>query len=174
MTFYNFAYGSNMSLSRIRARLPNVIRIGVMSAPGYKLTFDKSGLDDSGKCNAIYTGNNYDLLYGVLYQLTAQEKAILDDIEGPRYDNHALTLTDDDKNQYSAYCYSANTTDSNLLPFDWYLQHVLTGATEAQLPQAYIQNITQQATCQDNDLARYERETAIYKKRTNKLTLSNK
>ena len=53
MIYYNLAYGSNMSLNRLLARLPNATRIGVSTVTGFTLTFDKQGFDGSGKCNAL-------------------------------------------------------------------------------------------------------------------------
>ncbi|KPV96638.1 hypothetical protein AN214_01464 [Pseudoalteromonas sp. P1-9] len=163
MIYYNLAYGSNMSLNRLLARLPNATRIGVSTVTGFTLTFDKQGFDGSGKCNALKTDNHDDVLYGVLYQINNHEKAILDEIEGPRYDNQQIVVTNECGKQFNAYCYVANTLCQQHLPYDWYLKHVLTGALEAKLPQQYIDNIRAQATQTDTDSARAEREFSIYK-----------
>ena len=163
MIYYNLAYGSNMSLNRLLARLPNAKRIGVATVPGFRLTFDKQGFDNSGKCNALATHNQDDLLYGVLYKITQDEKHILDEIEGPRYDNQEIMVTSECGNQFTAYCYVANTLCQQQLPFDWYLKHVLTGALEANLPHHYIHQIRSQQTQVDHDSARAEREFSIYK-----------
>ena len=161
MNYYNLAYGSNMSLNRLLARLPNAKRIGVATVNGFQLTFDKQGFDDSGKCNAEQTDNHNDVLYGVLYQITDEEKVILDKIEGPRYDCFAISATTECGESYNAYCYIANTFDDQLLPYDWYLRHVLTGAIEAKLPDWYIDKIRLQQSKQDPDKLRAEREFAI-------------
>ncbi len=163
MIYYNLAYGSNMSLNRLLARLPNATRIGVATVRGLKLTFDKKGFDNSGKCNAFLTHNDDDVLYGVLYKITQDEKLILDDIEGPRYDNHEIVVTNECGGQFTAYCYVANTLCQQQLPYDWYLKHVLTGALEAKLPSEYINQIRLQQTKIDLDSARAEREFSIYK-----------
>jgi hypothetical protein len=161
MIYYNLAYGSNMSLNRLLARLPNAKRIGVATVNGFQLSFDKKGFDDSGKCNANQTDDPDDVLYGVLYQITGEEKAILDKIEGPRYDCLAINVTTESGDTHNAYCYVANTFDSQLLPYDWYLRHVLTGAEEAQLPDWYVNKIRFQHSKQDPDKLRSEREFAI-------------
>lgn len=163
MIIYNLAYGSNMSLNRLLARLPNAARIGVATVPGFRLTFDKQGFDNSAKCNALYTGDTRDILYGVLYGINAAEKQILDQIEGPRYDNCQIEVTALCGRTYNAYCYVANTTDNSLLPFDWYVKHVLTGAIEAQLPDNYLAQIKQQAVISDSDHMRAAKEFSIYK-----------
>ena len=161
MIYYNLAYGSNMSLNRLLARLPNAKRIGVATVNGFQLSFDKKGFDDSGKCNAEQTENPNDVLYGVLYQITGEEKAILDKIEGPRYDCFAISATTECGDSYNAYCYIANTFDSQLLPYYWYLRHVLTGAEEAQLPDEYLDKIRLQPSKQDPDQLRAKREFSI-------------
>lgn len=161
MIYYNLAYGSNMSLNRLLARLPNAKRIGVATVNGFQLSFDKKGFDDSGKCNANQTDDPDDVLYGVLYQITGEEKAILDNIEGPRYDCLAINVTSECGDSYDAYCYIANTFDSQLLPYDWYVRHVLTGAIEAQLPDGYIDKIRLQPSKQDPDKLRAKREFSI-------------
>lgn len=163
MIYYNLAYGSNMSLNRLLARLPNAKRIGVATVTGFQLTFNKKGFDNSGKCNAFETSDAEDILYGVLYQLDASEKDILDEIEGERYDNKHIAVTTMCGKKYDAYCYVANTLDDALLPYDWYLKHVLTGALEAQLPPKYIQQIESQLTQSDADIKRAEHEFSIYK-----------
>ena len=154
MIYYNLAYGSNMSLNRLLARLPNAKRIGVATVTGFQLTFNKKGFE---------TSDAEDILYGVLYQLDASEKDILDEIEGERYDNKHITVTTMCGKKYDAYCYVANTLDDALLPYDWYLKHVLTGALEAQLPPKYIQQIESQLTQIDADIKRAELEFSIYK-----------
>lgn len=163
MTYYNLAYGSNMSLNRLLARLPNAKRIGVASVSGFVLTFDKQGFDDSGKCNALQTGRESDVLFGVLYQLNAHEKARLDEIEGVRYDCQNIQVQAQCGNIFDAYCYVANTLDKQLIPYDWYLKHVLTGAIEAQLPDVYIEKIRKQVTKIDSDRIRAKKEFSIYK-----------
>jgi hypothetical protein len=176
MIYYNLAYGSNMSLNRLLARLPNAKRIGVATVNGFQLSFDKKGFDDSGKCNANQTDDPDDVLYGVLYQITGEEKAILDNIEGPRYDCLAINVTTESVttesattesvitksgDSYDAYCYIANTFDGQLLPYDWYVRHVLTGAEEAQLPDWYIDKIRFQQSKEDPDQSRAQREFSI-------------
>ncbi|MDP4984130.1 gamma-glutamylcyclotransferase family protein [Pseudoalteromonas tunicata] len=162
--YFNLAYGSNMSSNRLLARLPNAKRIGVAMVEGYKLAYHKKGFDDSGKCDAYYTGDKNDILLGVLYQITAEEKAILDQIEGPRYSICNLTVKHESGEHFDAYCYVANTLDHSLLPYDWYLQHVIAGAKEAQLPEHYVTKICQQVTQVDPDSERSQREFLIHKK----------
>ena len=162
-TYYNLAYGSNMSTKRLFARLSNATHIGVATVTGYQLAYHKLGVDESGKCDAFYTGDPQDMLYGVLYALNEDEKAILDEIEGARYSEAQIKATHNGQT-FEAYCYVANMLDNSILPYDWYLQHVITGAIEAELPKEYIEKIKQQAVKVDPDKTRAAREFAIHQK----------
>ncbi len=162
---YNFAYGSNMSEVRLRARLPNVKRICVATLTGFKLTFNKQGADNSGKCDAFFTNDHRDTIYGVIYQLTEAEKTKLDQIEGPHYGQKSARAVSLMGEEISVYCYVANLTDEVLLPYDWYKQHVLHGAIQAQLPEFYLNKIASQASKTDLDAQRARREFALYKQK---------
>lgn len=48
-----FAYGSNMSSARLRARVPSCRPIGIAFLPGHELRFHKRSKDGSGKCDAF-------------------------------------------------------------------------------------------------------------------------
>ncbi|TGE84491.1 gamma-glutamylcyclotransferase [Pseudoalteromonas sp. KS88] len=163
MALYNFSFGSNMSSNRLLARLPEVKRVGTARLIGYELTFDMVSLDGSGKCSVRKSTAQDAQVYGVVYQITADEKEILDAIEGPRYDcvDVEVILLDDKK--ITAHCYIANTTDATILPYDWYIEHVHRGALEAELPNAYSENIKSRPTRQDSDKARAAIEFAVHK-----------
>ena len=95
MALYNFSFGSNMSSSRLLARLPEAKRVGTAILKGYELTFDMVSTDGSAKCSVRKTDQADALVYGVVYQLNEAEKSILDDIEGPRYDCVDITVEND-------------------------------------------------------------------------------
>lgn len=61
-----FAYGSNMSRSRLRERAPSAEALGCFALNGYDLGFHKSGKDGSAKCDAYFTADTGDVIYGVL------------------------------------------------------------------------------------------------------------
>ncbi len=171
MTLYNFSFGSNMSSSRLLARLPEAKRVGTATLKGYELTFDMVSTDGSAKCSVRKTDQADALVYGVVYQLNEAEKSILDDIEGPRYDCVDITVELIDGEQLAAHCYIANTLDESLLPFDWYLQHVHRGALEAGVPNHYSEAILARASCDDPDKTRAAREFAIHNNKNHQGTL---
>jgi len=78
-----FAYGSNMSLLRLRARVPNAERIGMFTLVEHSLRFHKwSRKDKSAKCDALFTGNPEYFVIGALFWIPREEKHPLDRAEG--------------------------------------------------------------------------------------------
>ena len=77
------AYGSNMSLNRLRSRTPSARRLGVFELRRHKLKFHKVGQDGSAKCNAFFTGIDTDIVEGVGFEINPGE--ILD-LEGDMKD----------------------------------------------------------------------------------------
>ncbi|AOT09617.1 gamma-glutamylcyclotransferase family protein [Pseudoalteromonas luteoviolacea] len=156
-----FAYGSNLSSLRLKARLPHVRLVGSAILYGYRLTFDMLSTDGSAKCN-IVQGAHEDIVYGAVYALTQSEISRLDAIEGARYARVQLDVAMHSANTAAVYCYVANTFVSNELPFEWYTNHVLVGAQEHGFPEFYIENIRAQKSTKDVDKSKHASELDIY------------
>jgi hypothetical protein len=69
-TFLYFAYGSNMSAPRLRARTPSAEPIGAAKLPGFRLVFDKWGRDDSAKADCEHTDAPDHVVHGGLFAFT--------------------------------------------------------------------------------------------------------
>jgi GNAT superfamily N-acetyltransferase len=164
-----FAYGSNMSLPRIRARLTQCDYLGVYRLEAHSLKFHKSSQDGSAKCDAFFTGSSSDYILGTLYEIDEKDKQTLDCIEGlgAGYNEKSVSVMDARGRIETARIYYATHIENRRLPFDWYHYHVITGAREARLPVDYIASIVQQAQQTDPDRQRFERELAIYKTELN-------
>ncbi|MBQ4861187.1 gamma-glutamylcyclotransferase [Pseudoalteromonas sp. MMG013] len=162
-TYYNFAFGSNMSSKRLLARLPQAKKVGVAQLYGFELNFSMLSTDGSAKCNIHRTHSEHNVVFGVLYALNAQEQLLLDNIEGTRYDRTEILVELISGEKVSAYCYIANTFIADQLPFDWYVQHVYAGALEHGFPISYLECIQQQRTVVDVQKCRSENELSIYK-----------
>ncbi|MBN7798689.1 gamma-glutamylcyclotransferase family protein [Parahaliea mediterranea] len=164
MPLFYFAYGSNMSAARLLARAPSARSRGRHYLPRHLLRFHKAGHDGSAKCDAWHTGNDGDRVWGVLYQLAATDKAVLDRIEGlgAGYEIKDVTLTGTDGGIHRAFTYYATAIEAALLPFDWYLHHVLRGAREADLPADYLAALERIPTRADPDRGRAAREFALH------------
>ena len=159
-----FAYGSNMSLARIRARVPGCVYKGQGVLNYHQLRFHKKGRDGSAKCDAYYTGNAGHSVHGVLFSLTLDEQRILDGYEGLGlgYERKQVKLQYKDDNACSAFIYYATAIDKNLCPYDWYKLHVISGAREAGLPTGYIDYIADIVAVSDPDSERSLTQLALY------------
>ncbi|WP_116473083.1 gamma-glutamylcyclotransferase [Zobellella maritima] len=160
-----FAYGSNMSLARLRRRVPSARSLGAYKLTGHALRFHKRGRDGSAKCDAYATGDDSDHLLGVLFDISESDKKTLDIAEGlgQGYSEKEVAVTDQNGLAVLAITYYATHIDDALAPYGWYKAHVLAGAREAGLPAAYIRQIEVVAAVVDPDRARERRELAIYR-----------
>lgn len=160
-----FAYGSNMSYERLQKRVPSAKTLGVYSLVGHTLKFHKIGRDGSAKCDALYTSAGSDLVWGVLYRIDTAEKKYLDRAEGlgNGYEIKEVDLICRDGHSKVAYLYYATNINNALLPFSWYVHHVLSGALDAGLPNNYIKQIAAIVTTEDSDQKRDILERSIYR-----------
>lgn len=159
-----FAYGSNMSIARLQARVPSAIRIETASLKGHQLRFDMSGDDGSGKCNAFQTDNNNDIVIGALFNINSDEKGVLDKAEslGDGYAEKLVEVQTSSGVIYNAVTYYALKINPHLKPYSWYLHHVVTGAKETNLPSEYL-NIIESVSCiEDQDILRDQQQRAIH------------
>ena len=139
-----FAYGSNMSFPRIQDRIPDVEKIGVAVLSGHVLRFHKVGKDGSAKCDAFFTGNPDDSVWGVVFRITEEEKSVLDGYEGlgHGYEIKSVSVNfRDDPGAVDAFLYYATHIDPALKPYHWYKEYVLSGARENNFPESVIRKI---------------------------------
>ncbi|MCP1676532.1 gamma-glutamylcyclotransferase (GGCT)/AIG2-like uncharacterized protein YtfP [Natronocella acetinitrilica] len=162
---YYFAYGSNMSLSRLRERVQSAEILGRFTLKQHDLRFHKSSKDGSGKCDAFFTADSVNVIYGVLFKIDPAEKSALDKAEGLGYGYEAkeVTVTAHDGTSVTATTYVATNIDKSLKPYSWYVNHVLVGTREASLPQDYIDSkITSVEAVEDSDKERDTKQRAIH------------
>lgn len=161
-----FAYGSNMAVERLKARVPSARAYNKARLPGYELKFHKKGADGSAKCDVVVSGDHNSEVQGVVFEFNLDEKPILDVFEGPRYESHPVELITAGDQMIEAFLYvvadKAAHTDQHLKPFHWYKHHVLFGARQAALPESYIAGIAAVEAMQDPDKERTRRELSIY------------
>lgn len=137
-----FAFGSNMWVPRIEARLDRCIVVSTAWMDGWALRFHKRGGDGSGKCDAFRTDATRDRLHGIVYELSASQKSRLDDIEGSGYTSHgSRAMTACGELDVVLYTAVVDCIDAALRPFDWYLALVAAGAAAAGLPAAYVRDL---------------------------------
>ncbi|GAB4337471.1 MAG: hypothetical protein Kow0089_08730 [Desulfobulbaceae bacterium] len=158
-----FAYGSNLSTPRLRARVPSAEKIAVCGLERHCLVFHKVGRDGSAKCDAFFTGREEDVVHGVLYRINPEEKPRLDRAEGlgKGYLTKKVRLAEG-STFHTGFLYYATLIDPGLKPFHWYREHVLFGAREHGLPEASIRTIEAVDVITDPDRERTARELGIY------------
>ena len=158
-----FAYGSNMSTRRLRARIPSAVYLATAVLRGHEMRFHKIGSDGSAKCDAFATGDSNHRLFGVLFGITAAEREVLDRYEGRGrgYERKPVVLDLPDGDTVEAFTYYATRIDPALRPFGWYLEHVLCGAREHGLADSHVRLIETTPVIDDPDADRHERELAI-------------
>ena len=160
-----FAYGSNMSMSRLRERVPSAECLGCFTLKQHDLRFHKLSKDGSSKCDAFYTGDEGHLILGRLFEIQPSDKPALDRAEGlgNGYDEKTVIVHAADGSPVEATTYFATAIDENLKPYSWYVNHVLVGAREMSFPDEYVQSrISTVESIQDEDEARDSRERAIH------------
>ena len=143
-SYLYFAYGSNMSSERLRARTPSAVSLGRARLPSHVLRWYKLGRDGSGKCDIEPTQAPGEAVWGVLYRVARAEKRTLDVVEGlgVGYDE-CLVEVETDSGACHALTYRArpDKVDPALRPLAWYKDHVLRGAREHSLPVDYIRRL---------------------------------
>lgn len=161
---YYFAYGSNMSSRRLRQRLGYARPVTVARLRAHRLCWHKQGRDGSGKCDAAPTGDPDHAVLGVLYDVAAEQRPLLDRIEGvgAGYTAIEVRLLLESGASAQAFTYQATLIDADALPFDWYKAHVLRGAREHSLPEEYIARLEAVPSLADPDRERHRRELLIY------------
>jgi gamma-glutamylcyclotransferase len=152
-TLFYFAYGSNMWSARLLERTPSAVPIAVARLPGHQLRWQKVSLDGSAKCDAEPSGQANDCVWGVVFRLSAGEKAALDRAEGRGYVQRSIAV-DTPQGPLEAFTYVATAKDTSLQPYDWYKALVLAGAREHALPTEYIAAIEATTSRPDPDPGR--------------------
>ncbi len=136
-----------MSSERLKARTPSARAVGRACLAGHALRWHKLGRDGTGKCDAAHTGEPSDIVWGVLLEIDCAEKAVLDRIEGLGigYDEAEVRVALGSES-CTAYTYRAKPEriDPSLRPQQWYKDHVLRGAREHGLPDAYVRELESQ------------------------------
>ena len=153
-----------MSLARLRARVPSANSLGTYFLTEHALRFHKLGKDGSAKCDAFQTKNFNDVVFGVLFELEANQKPALDFAEdlGRSYNEKPVIVKNDCGEECHAFMYYATCIESNIKPYTWYLHHVVMGAKENYLPEQYIKMLALTPATKDHDTIRAQQELAIY------------
>jgi gamma-glutamylcyclotransferase len=160
VTFLNFAYGSNLSSCRLRARTSSARSLGVARLDGRALAWHKRSVDGSGKCDIV--AHKTAVVWGVVFEIARSEKPLLDAAEG-LHQGYALTDVSVvlDGGLVVAQAYVATDLDATALPYHWYKAFVVAGAAEHGLPAPYRAQLAATLSVPDPDRARAARNARI-------------
>jgi hypothetical protein len=136
-----FAYGANLSSARMRCsdRAPGARLVGTAALQGHVLSWCKRGADGSGRCTVRDTGAVADGVWGVVWEVDAEDVARLDAVEGPGYRRIELRVcTANQSLEVFTYVARDEYVDPALAPAQWYRDLVVAGAREHGLPADWI------------------------------------
>jgi gamma-glutamylcyclotransferase (GGCT)/AIG2-like uncharacterized protein YtfP len=148
-------------------RTPSCACVDRARLPGHTLRFHKRSRladDRSGKCNAHATGDEHDVIHGVVYRISLHEQAALDHAEGEGrgYDRVSRTVVyGTSVLEAQTYLAQEDWIDETLRPFDWYLALVSSGARIQGLPRLYQKTLRSVEAWSDPDRRRADRHFAL-------------
>lgn len=152
-----FAYGSNLLTQRLLARVPQAKFEGAGKLVGWRFAMNVRSSDGSAKANAIKTSSNQDTLHGVLYELDAAAKTVLDgfeDVGGAYRVEQATADTGNGRRDVFLYVGEKGRLAEGLAPYDWYRGLILAGARQHSLPTQFTAMLEKLPTAIDPDSVR--------------------
>jgi gamma-glutamylcyclotransferase (GGCT)/AIG2-like uncharacterized protein YtfP len=152
---FHFAYGSNMSVPMMQQRCAAARHQGCAVLRGYRVMIMREGYASIARAPGA-------CVHGVLWRLTARDRAVLDvyeDVAGGLY--RAMTMrVVTDRGSIPALVYVA-AAPSRGIPRPGYLELVLAAARDAGLPPSYIRDLARLAT--PADVCQQARSATVHK-----------
>jgi gamma-glutamylcyclotransferase len=144
-TSWYFAYGSNLNSAQFRTRAGMVLEESIGELKGYELRFNKKVRGGTASANIQPASGKS--VRGVLYQISESAYRNLDRYEGApvHYRRIEVQVTAADGHNVPAQAYIATKVEKGLRPAPHYLQTIVDGATEHNLPADYIAGIRAEA-----------------------------
>jgi gamma-glutamylcyclotransferase len=140
-TVWHFAYGSNMNRAQMLARTGKILEEHNASLPNYEVRFNKKVR--GGTAGANIQPSSGKTVHGVLYKVEEGSMRSLDRYEGvpDHYRRIEVQVTPEGMPPVPAQIYIAQKIEKGLRPSAPYLQAMLDGAGEHNLPASYIGEI---------------------------------
>lgn len=139
-----FAYGSNLATDQMVNRT-GAIREGRRARlDGYRIAFNKRGADGTGKANIV--SDPTATVWGAVYRCSPRALKEMDRYEGVsggHYARKMVRVRVDSGDEMEAVTYIAGDAfiDDSLTPNPEYLETILRGAREHDLPDEYIRDV---------------------------------
>ena len=140
-TVWYLAYGSNMNRAQMLARSGKILEEHNASLPNYEVRFNKKVRGGTAGANVQPAPGK--IVRGVLYKIEEGALRSLDRYEGvpEHYRRIEVQVTPEGGQPVPAQIYIASKVEKGLRPSPNYLQAILDGAGEHNLPDAYIGEI---------------------------------
>ncbi|MDR3724343.1 MAG: gamma-glutamylcyclotransferase [Terracidiphilus sp.] len=142
-----FAYGANMNLAHLRQRCSHPVRVAVACLQNYRIGFyGHSEIWDGAMETAIEAEGSQ--LWGVLYALSGSDWDQIDQWQDARFDgagryfHYPIQAMDAHGKRYDARLYKKDVLYAPQLPSNSYMELILDGARQNQLPPAYIDSLS--------------------------------
>ncbi len=137
-----YAYGSNMSSRRLRARIASARALGVARLAGKRWVLNKLGRDGTAKANLC--DDPAGLVWGVLWRLNPAEWPHLDRFEGG-YDRMEVRVVLQDGSEHEALTYVSLRLTPQAVASETYCRWLLEGAQEHGLPREWVEELARLA-----------------------------
>jgi len=139
-----FAYGSNLAMDHKEDRTGSIREVRRARLGGYRIAFNKSGSDGTGKANIVPDKTR--AVWGVVYRCSTATLDQMDKYEGVsagHYHRRHVRVQCGSADEVDAVTYVAGNSfvDDSLVPGPEYLAKILKGARSYSLPEEYIHEI---------------------------------
>ncbi len=141
---YYFAYGTLLDINAMRSVTPTAKPLGVMQLTGVRMGFAKCHDQSSGGCTLLPEEGA--VLYGMQYELTDKEMAILDKAAGVDSDlwrHRPIEVTDENGKVHQSSTYFIPNAAGPDAPSHDYVRPILNGLQALPFPDAYVTKMKQ-------------------------------
>jgi sulfite reductase (NADPH) flavoprotein alpha-component len=133
-----FAYGANMSASKLARHGIRVASAEPARLDGYRLAFDLPGIPLIEPAFASIVRAPGETVHGVLYRMSERDADRLDRFESPRYRRAPVEVTGTLSGRAPAFAYENRMPVAGLVPSRRYLRLLCEGARDSGLPGEWI------------------------------------
>ncbi|WP_041698355.1 gamma-glutamylcyclotransferase family protein [Thalassoporum mexicanum] len=140
---YYFGYGSNIVIAGMQERCPGAILVGVAELPNNRFLINSQGV-------ATVVQSPVSKVYGVVWQITPDHEAVLDDYEDIDLELYEraiaqvnllnLPIDSEPVAPIEALIYIA-TDELSGIPMDGYLEEIVEAAIGHSFPDYYVQEL---------------------------------
>jgi hypothetical protein len=123
---------------RIGKRINGFRSVGIGYVRDKDIVCNKQSKDGSGKANLVESDGC--VVWGVLFEIPADQIQALDDAEGG-YTRQPFTVVSAEENELEAEAYVSDHLTPNPVPYDWYKDYIVKGAIEHGLPIEYVRKL---------------------------------